>query len=176
MTSRALLFLIVAFSVVGACGTESDSGTAVTTSPGNITPTAVSTNELARGSGCTPGADLLPDGKWFGEVVRADAGELEFDLACWFDGDAAIAAAAEDGERLEIDYYIRNESTRTRRLPVTDDTTVVWYGIGPGDPSDPDLISYADWSVFDLEHICCAGVWLTVDAGAVTGIQEQWVP
>lgn len=117
----------------------------------------------------------LPDGKWFGEVVRADSGELEFDLACWFDGDAAIAAAAEDGESLHIDYYVRNVNTTTRTLPIADDTTVVWYGMDAGNPSDPETVSYAEWRVFDLKHICCAGVWLTVDAGVVTRIEEQWV-
>jgi hypothetical protein len=166
---------MVALIVIGACGTDDQSSTATTMAPTTITTTAVSTNDLAEGSGCTPGTDHLPDGEWFGEVVEADAGELEFDLACWFVGDAAIAAAAEDGERLEIDYYLRNVSTRTRRLPIADDTPVVWYGMGAGDPSNPDMISYADWRVFELEHICCAGVWLTVDAGVVTRIQEQWV-
>jgi len=176
MNSRTLGLVIVALMVIGACSTDDQSTTAVTTAPTTIKTAAASTNDLARGSGCTPGTDHLPDGDWFGEVVRADAGELEFDLACWFDGDAAIAAAAEDGERLRIDYYIRNVSTKTRRLPIADDTTVVWYGLGAADPADPEMISYAEWRVFDLEHICCAGVWLTVDAGVVTRMEEQWVP
>ena len=62
-----------------------------------------------------------------------------------------------------------------RRLPIAADTTVVWYGMGAGDPYNPDTISYAEWRAFALEHICCAGVWLSVDASVVTRIQEQWV-
>lgn len=78
-------------------------------------------------------------------VVDGGASDLVFDLACWFVGDAAIAAAAEDGEPSANDFYVRNASARTRTLPIAEDTPVFWYGTGVGDPSDPETIRYADW-------------------------------
>ena len=50
------------------------------------------------GSGCTPGdGDVLPDGRWFGFPSAREADSFSFDLACWFTGDDAAAAATEDG-------------------------------------------------------------------------------
>ena len=33
--------------------------------------------------------------------------------ACWFEGDAAVAAATEDGAEVDNDYYVRNSNPRT---------------------------------------------------------------
>jgi hypothetical protein len=72
------------------------------------------TNDGPGGEGCSPGeVDQLPDGWWAGEITAVDGPSIEFDLVCWYDGDAAVAAAAEDGEEANNDYYVRNSNPRT---------------------------------------------------------------
>ncbi|RMH86193.1 MAG: hypothetical protein D6683_00900, partial [Actinomyces sp.] len=105
---------------------------------------------LAEGSGCTPGTDTLPDGEWFGYVTDTAPDAVTFDLACWFTGDAAALAAAEDGEESPPpnDYYIRNRSSRLRTVPVAGaldprPTRVSWLANTGG----PDLVdgTYDEW-------------------------------
>jgi len=89
----------------------------------------VATNLLADRSGCTPGTTQhLPDGVWYGDFVSATSSHLEFDLACWFYGDAATIAAAEDGEESPPpnDYYVRNSNPLVRTLSVGDGAIVRW--------------------------------------------------
>jgi hypothetical protein len=136
----------------------------------------LSTNERAFGSGCIPGSDGLPDGRWFGYVDNADADQLGFDLACWFSGSAATDAAAEDGEESPPpnDYYVRNESERLRLVPVAPQVVVSWL------PADGEArtaaIRYADWVANRPTRLYPPGVWLEVDGGAVVSIEEQFVP
>ena len=143
------------------------------------TTTTIDTNTLASGSGCTPGTGDLPDGEWFGLVADASAGEVEFDLACWFTGDAAIAASAEDGEESPPpnDYYVRNTNPALRTISVADDAQVVWLA-NVGDPASELTIAYPGWLVerevrgVDLQP----GVWITIVGGEAVRILEQYVP
>jgi hypothetical protein len=73
------------------------------------------------GSGCTPGeVDTLPEGWWAGLILEAEGTSLQFDLMCFFTGDAAVAAADEDGETVENDYYIRNQNPRAFAVEFAD--------------------------------------------------------
>ncbi|MGH1490813.1 MAG: GerMN domain-containing protein [Acidimicrobiales bacterium] len=153
----------------------------------------VATAERASGSGCTPPeADSLPAGRWFGFVdwpgiaAGSEAAEpelLPFDLACWFTGTAAIAAADEDGAESPPpnDYYIRNDSDRLRRLTLVTDAEATWL-TNPGDPQSTEVGPYATWlaerTAVDSELLAShPGIWLTVDGdGQVTHIEEQYVP
>jgi hypothetical protein len=130
----------------------------------------------AEGSGCTPGSGALPDGTWFAFVDRATASELVFDLACWFTGDAAVRAAAQDGHPSppENDYYVRNDSTRLRTVTARGDTTVAWYR-QYGDPTTEVVTGYAEWLAARPEAPPF-GVWLDVSGGTVSRIAEQWTP
>lgn len=150
---------------------------ATTTTTEATTTTTTDTNALAEGSGCTPGTpDTLPDGRWFGFVEDAGADELLFDLACWFVGDAAATAAAEDGEESPPpnDYHVRNLNPDLRALPVAPDTLVTWYP-GPGDPTSEEVVPYEDWLI-GRSGDYVYGVWLSVDDGQIEAIDEQWVP
>jgi hypothetical protein len=104
------------------------------------------------------------------------AGSLEFDLACWFDGDAAIQAAAEDGEESPPpnDYYVRNVNEQTRQVPVGDGVEVVFYP--DGDPSNETTVEYGEWDALVVERGYELGVWIVVEEGEISGITEQWVP
>ncbi|HEX6146346.1 MAG TPA: hypothetical protein VF083_06160 [Acidimicrobiia bacterium] len=143
-----------------------------TTSPPTTEPDGPS------GSGCSPGdAASLPEGEWFGFVEATSATGIEFDLACWFTGQAAIDASAEDGEESPPpnDYYVRNESTLTRSLPVSPEVPVVWYPEG-GDPTTETLVDFETWAEAVVERGFMFGVWLDVIDGEVHEIREQWVP
>ncbi|RLE25894.1 MAG: hypothetical protein DRJ50_02065, partial [Actinobacteria bacterium] len=78
----------------------------------------------AGGSGCAPGAGQLPDGVWFGYVSAKGGSSVDFDLACLYTGDVAIARGAEDGVEVDIDYYIRNNNPALRTVPVATAATV----------------------------------------------------
>ena len=69
---------------------------------------------------------------------------ISFDLACWFSGEAATAAA-EDGEESPPpnDYYVRNQNAQLRELGVDPDTPVLWHL--SGDPSDSQQGTFSEW-------------------------------
>lgn len=134
-------------------------------------------NDSPSGSGCTPGdAATLPEGEWFGVVTATSANSLEFDLACWFTGDAAVEAAAEDGEESPPpnDYYIRNENPQVRSLSVSSATLVTWYP--DGNPTSETEVSFEEWAAGVAPRGFLFGVWLDVIDGEVQQIREQWVP
>lgn len=138
--------------------------------------TASTAADGADGSGCTPGEGPLGDGRWFGFVEGADDEEIQFDVACWFSGTAAAQAAAEDGEESPPpnDYYVRNDTTLTRPVPVAAGATVTWLP-QPGNPT-AETIAYADWDADRDDREFNPGAWVTVEDGAVTYIEEQYTP
>jgi hypothetical protein len=114
----------------------------------------------------------------YGEVASLTTDEIEFDLACWFTGDAAIQAAEEDGEESPPpnDYYVRNANPATRLVPVDAAATVVWFPEF-GDPNSEATIAYADWvGSLGERGDFTPGIWIETTAGEVTTITEQWVP
>lgn len=149
-----------------------------TTVPAEPTSTTSSVNDEAEGSGCTPGEGELPDGEWYGQVISASEAEVEFDLACWFTGDAAVRAAAEDGEESPPpnDYYVRNVNPTVRTVAVGEDVMVVWYP-EIGDPNSETTIGYAEWKdEFDQRGEFTLGVWVEIVDGSIFAMREQWVP
>lgn len=136
------------------------------------------TNDLASRSGCKPGtADSLPDGEWYGYIVDVNASEIEFDLACWFSGDAAVAAASEDGAESPPpnDYYVRNERDTLRSLAVESSAEVEYLANG-GDPNSVTTAAYENWYVeWEISEFV-PGYWLTIEDGQVTRIAQQYVP
>lgn len=138
------------------------------------------TDDLAvpEGSGCTPGEGPLPDGLWYGEVVGADPAGIEFDLACFFLGEEADKAALEDGQAMvpvPNGYYVRNDDPTLRTADVPGTTQVLHYPTG--DPAAGQVLDFAGWArLVESGEVLLTGAWLTVDAGAVVGIEEQWTP
>ena len=136
--------------------------------------------DRATGSGCTmAGADALPDGRWFGYVDTASPTSISFDLACWFTGQAAIDAAAEDGAESPPpnDFHIRNDNPRQRVVPVGSGATVEWLP-APGDPATAtaEYTTYETWVAERAGRAHQPGVWIMVDGGQISGITEQYVP
>lgn len=166
-------------STIGPTTTQPPSSTTAAPTT-TVAPTTTSSSPVvdeAEGSGCTPGPGELGEGEWFGYVVTASDSDLDFDLACWFTGDAAIRASAEDGEESPPpnDYYIRNDNETIRSLDVSATTEVVWYP-ELGDPTSEATIAYPDWVAATEDREFGSMVWVTVEDGDVVAIREQWVP
>jgi hypothetical protein len=158
-------------------------GTATTAAPTGSTAVSAPSSTLPVVTG--PQGDVLEDGRHFAllrslapATAPGAAGSAELDLAQWFEGDAADAAAAEDGviaqgQQVENDYYIRNVSDRLRTMPVTGDaaTQVVdWENCCVLVPSTVDDLAARG---FADGH---DAFWLDVQAGQVVGLQEQFRP
>ncbi len=120
------------------------------------------------GSGCAPGAEVLPDGFWFGVAVEHRSDEIVFDLACWFDD-----PDADNG------YRIGNENPNLRTIQLAEDA-VVWRvdldvegGLAPP-------VSYPEWVGNYSVIVSCPGdfclVWLHTVGGVVQEMVEQYVP
>lgn len=168
----------VRYTIFGSCNAfynwlQMDCQDQTRTGPVNVD---LNTNELASGSGCTPGTAVLPDGEWFGYVDTAAGSNLEFDLACWFSGVPAADAAAEDGSESPPpnDYYVRNQSAARRTVAVSD-TAEVQQLVDAGGP-DLTTVTYAEWSAGWGSLDYQPGVWLTIKDGKVATIVEQYVP
>jgi hypothetical protein len=155
----------------------STSGPTTTTTPATSTTTP-DTNTLASGSGCTPGSDELPDGEWFGYVLGAAPGVVDFDLACWFSGDAADLAAAEDGEESPAPngYYIRNVNPQVRTVDVSP-TVEVLAMANIGDPATEGPMAFDDWVALRVDDAeVPMDVWVVVEDDLVVSITEQYRP
>lgn len=129
------------------------------------------------GSGCAPPGDVLPAGMWFGFARAVSSGDLTFDLACFFTGDAAVAAATADGEEA-IDFYIRNKNPKLFTVPLDPTGTAYWLDATASDIT-PLPIAMGDWPVGG-GYTPCPGeycpVWLFVNDGEVTELLEQYLP
>ena len=174
----AILFAVTA-CIDGDVATTTTSPVDTSTIAATSTSTTGDTNTLASGSGCTPNADKLPEGQWFGYIGTATATEISFDLACWFTGEAAVLATAEDGEESPPpnDYYVRNDNPQLRTIPVAIDAEVTWLP-NAGDPSTEETVTYAEWlsgrTRRGLE--IQPGVWIIITGDEAVEVREQYVP
>ncbi len=135
--------------------------------------TTDSESPVAEGSGCAPGPGTLPDGTWYGRIVDADDSTIEFDLMCFFLGDDAAIAAAQDGEESPPpnDYHVRNDSPVTRVIPIASTITVTALN----NANNQISVSYADWlshRIDDFTH----PVWIDTVSGEIVVIEEQYLP
>lgn len=133
---------------------------------------------VPEGSGCTPGDGALPDGLWYGSVTDADATSVELDLMCFYLGEEADRAAAEDGEQMvpvPNGYYIRNDDPGLRTTAVAPDARVLHYPTG--DPGAAEPLDFDRWAeLVQAGEVVLPGVWLTIDGRVVVAVEEQWTP
>jgi hypothetical protein len=144
-------------------------------------PDALPGSADAAGSGCAPGVGALPDGVWFGMAEEFTSEGIRFDLACFFFGDAANEAAAEDEvEEIPVpnDYYIRNQVDNLRPVPVP--ATAMVQTLGTSIDDGFETITFSTWGEQEDGILTCPGesclVWLYVNGGKVTEIVEQYTP
>lgn len=164
----------------GTTATVTTTETVTATEPGagsTVAPTSDPDAAVPEGSGCSPGSEELPDGRWYGQVEEVGDGTLKFNLMCWFAGDEALQAAEEDGlDPLEVpnDYYVRDENPALRELAWDAEAPAVHYPTG--DPADTQELTVAEWGdILDAGDVYF-NVWLTVRDGEVTLLEELWVP
>ena len=121
-----VLWLTLTMLLLASCGGGAATTTTSTTSP--------STTVTTQTSSPSP----LPDGEHFGFLRAASNGTLEFDPADFLTGDAALAAAREEGiigqdEDLPNDFYISNPETDTVELTVGDSAVFTLIGLDQAD-------------------------------------------
>jgi hypothetical protein len=134
--------------------------------------------------------DELEDGRHFGYVraVDVDAGTIVFDLAYWLSGEEADRAYQEaTGETGHVpnDYYVVNDNPKLRTLALAPDVRVRLLDWNDCCDTffDADLDVWAQ-AIETNEHIEDGGheysnntqVWITVQDGVVTLIEEQYSP
>ncbi len=183
------LFALIMLGAVVACSqgvpppATPDAAAPATFTAGDppLTPEAVAGSGGALGSGCAPNADALPDGAWFGYATQWDAAGIDFDLACFYVGDAAVAQATahNDESPPPNDYYLVNEASASRRLDVA--ANVVAYRLPAAGGADLERTTYAAFiaNTSASPTICpgqsCA-IWVFVNDGRVTEVMSQFFP
>jgi hypothetical protein len=134
----------------------------------------------AEASGCSPGSGPLPDGVWFGFLTARDATSVTFDLACSYYGSTASEKAAEDGEPVfsvnGTDHYLRNRKSTTRTVPVAWSAVVYQVSVVTGKYETRAFNAWPDQPAgYQLCPSRQCGVWLYVNQGMITEIQEDWL-
>jgi len=124
--------------------------------------------------------------QWVSTEGLTGGGEIHFDLAVWFRGDEAEAAATADGdEALPAGYYIRNLDPHQLVLGVRNDVeiTSVWYQYDEyNDLEDRPMTFQQLAEVWDntpddvRSNLRNSPWWITVVNGEVIAINEQYVP
>jgi hypothetical protein len=157
-------------TTTGAPTTTTTQATTTTVPPSSpFGPQPTFSNTGASGSGCTPGGGSLPDGWWYGYGMSAmePGSAFDFDLACFFVGDAAQDEAADRGDEAG-DVYITNDNPQLRTVQLAADASmrcVTFGGGGVGDePCPPGTVPRE------------FGIWVRVDGGRATRVLEQYLP
>ncbi|MGH9167292.1 MAG: hypothetical protein ACRD02_05560 [Acidimicrobiia bacterium] len=130
MTRRLIPTALAALLVAGCASDDGAGATTPTPAPEEATTTTETGEALTTDARVTE----LPNGRHlvFIQQVADDGSTLAIDLAIWFSGEEANAAAAEDGQTeipVPNDYYIRNADPAIIEVPVSDDVAVtsVWF-------------------------------------------------
>lgn len=183
-------FVLLAL-LLSACGgtaalttTSLPPTTSSTTTPTTTTTTPILTDNLVA---------QIDNGRYIGFITHlAESGltggpELHYDLAVWFGGEAADAAALEDGEESPRpnDYYIRNVDPLELVLPISPDVAItsVWYHYDTYEDLESRPVTFEELAaamtgepVGSQEAMWSSPWWVTVVDGVVVALDEQYVP
>jgi hypothetical protein len=128
---------------------------------------------------------VLEDGHHFVYVkkviLRADGSRrVRFDLAYFFTGAKADAAAADHGDEVVDGYYIVNDNARLRMLPLADDVEVEYVPESNCCELQPGNIDAWIEAISATNPTDYAGTnvpwWFTVEGGQITRIEQQYLP
>jgi hypothetical protein len=144
------------------------------------TPSPFEGSGGASGSGCAPGAGVLPDGAWFGHAVRWDAAGIDFDLACIYFGDPAVAeAATRKLEKPPNGFLIVNDGKVLRRVSVASGA-IGYRLVDVGERIALERTTYASLIVDSGRYQPCPAewcpVWVFINAGAASEVMQQYIP
>jgi hypothetical protein len=133
----------------------------------------------AHGSGCDVEEGTLPDGAWFGVALASDGMAITFEVACFYTGPEAMAAAALAGGEVEQDYFTAPGGV-VYLVPIGIDATM--YALHyDEDAGSFYLLALAmeDWPDLDSDWHCLGElcrIWLYVNGGVATEGVEQYLP
>jgi hypothetical protein len=112
----------------------------------------------------------LPDGRR----------RVRFDLAYFYTGTKAEAAAADHGDEVVDGYYIVNDNPRLRTLRLADDVEVEYIPDSNCCELQPGNIDAWVEAVLATNPTDYAGTnvpwWFTVEGGRITRIEQQYLP
>ena len=179
---RAVLPVLVL--ALAACSTDADPGAAGESPSGTPSATATATPPVTTPTPkpeATPLPTDLANGRHYAYLKAFDRTKLTLtvDVAQFLTGEAAEKAAREDGEEA-FDYYIRNQNTKLRTLPVTATAKVVVNTLTAsesGSSSKDVTITHAKLASFFTQGKAQQRLfWFTLKGGAVVEIREQYLP
>jgi hypothetical protein len=135
MKSRSIVVPAIALALLSAgCaekGTTAEGGTASATRTETSVVASPMTTPRGSGSPTPSGSPVIEDGKNFAFVKAVDASAnpptMTYDLAYFLTGDAATQAAKDHGDEVPPpnDYYIVNDNSRLRTVPLAPDARLV---------------------------------------------------
>jgi hypothetical protein len=184
--TRAISSVAVAIAMLAACsseaGTEIDRESVTTPTTGTgagssttASSTAATEPSTTLGDSEDTGKSELADGRHFGYWETFEIGDTvafgEFDLAYFLSGTEAEKAAADHGDDFSNDYYVVNDNPKLRTLIVDGHADVIVVDWDHCCGSKPSTV--ADLAVERRKE---SGFWVTIEDGAVTKIEEQYVP
>lgn len=128
---------------------------------------------------------ILDDGRHFVYVKTAfrqanGTTRVRFDLAYFYTGARAASEAAERGGEVTDGFYIVNDNPRLRTLPLADDVEVEYVPVDNCCELQPGNVDAWLEAVLATNPTDYAGTevpwWFTVEGGAITRIEEQYLP
>lgn len=122
---------------------------------------------------------VLADGRWPCLLKQAGGGTVSMDLIEFLTGDAAAEAYRKkypdsDQETPDNDYFIVNDNTRLRTLPLAPSAEV--KVVGDTGPEADTTIPAGDLAAHFGDALDDTIFWLTVEQGTVRRIEQQYVP
>jgi hypothetical protein len=147
-------------------------------------PTPTSTESPTASASASDPADpnILDNGRHFVFMNGARSGaapRLTFDLAEFYQDQAAIDVAAQHGDDAPNGYYIVNDNPRLRTMPVSDDVVVRYIPDGACcdlQLGEFDAFAAAVNGTAQTDYFAQAPWWITVRDGQVVKIEQQYLP
>jgi hypothetical protein len=127
-------------------------------------------------------------GRFFGFIRSAREGSIRFDEADYLTGEAAAEAAEEAGDESPPpnDFYIRNTSEETRRIPLAEEVEIRVQASYPEAGVDWEAISIDQWLRliegdatavdFDWYGQGTLPYWVTIEDGSAVLLEEFYLP
>lgn len=170
----------------------------ITTLPSAVQPSTGAASSVQPSTGATsstpsrpaessePATSVLADGRYPAYLTGIDtsAHTLTFDVIQYLTGDEATKAFQRDNPGVEggppDGFYILNVNPRLRTLPVRQDVPVevLWLGDNPGVETITfeQLPGYFAKDLIKDKYLWYDPFWLTVRAGHIDAISEQYLP
>lgn len=182
------LLSIGAGALIALSGGAVEEADATPTSSLTETPSPSPSEEPSESESPEPSPSASPvieDGEHFvyvTEAARLEDGSttVTFDLAYFRTGEAGEQAAAAHGDEFVDGYYIVNDNDRLRTLPLADEVRVRYIPTSACCELQPGNIDAWLESINETNPTDYGGKlvpwWITVEGGAITKIEQQYLP